>query len=378
MPRGLELGRSALAAEIEGSWRELAEPLFAAPWSWFGADELVADARMALDRCVGRARESCPEPEGRQVSVTPPGLDDFSDLLDLEGLDGLLRARHVAPFTFESLRPLDSPDHRSDAAGHHRDRWIESGHAVAELAAGAAVVINDAQELCRPLRRFCDLLAVELGRGATVDVHAAMAPCPGLTDHAAVDDAFVLQVAGTTRWSISDDGSAAAPTGSASPTGGAGAFEVELEAGQCLTIPRWTTCSARNGPGLTLSIVVWLDGRATGSAVPTRPSERYWVGDGQPFASSLRNLVDARGLTSEAAVARPSGVVAWTMVADGRLVLRTCQRQLVVPARLAGWVHHLLAGPPVVVGSLAASDRQRFDALALVQRLVAEGILTPV
>jgi hypothetical protein len=369
--------RSLAEADLCSSWRPLVDPLSAAPWSWYGVEDLVRAGDAALERCVGD-RTGLPADDRWSPCVTTAGSSGFEDLVDLDVVDHLLATRHLGPPILQVLRAgLPSPvgpasSHRAGPTSS--DRGPEP--CIAALADGAALVINDAQELWPPLQVFCDVLAVGLGTSATADLHVSLRSGPGLVDHVALDDAFVLQVAGTPRWNVSGWASVAdhrAPDRGAAPRGGPVDRDVELAPGECLTIPRGFTCSSRSGTGPTLSLVIWADGRPMGSGSPRRPGERFWVGDGRPGHPSLAG-VPVEDLTVETKVVRRSGVVVWTAEVGDHLVVRTDRRELLAPAWTSGWARRLLSGPAVSAAELAPRT-DRPAALVLVERLVRLGIL---
>lgn len=382
---GIRWGRALADADLSTTVRLRIEPLFAAPWSWYGAEEHVEAGRAALARCVGRARSSHSGGWSDRPSVHDAGAAGFGDLIDLRSIAQLLAEHPLQPPVFELRRDGEPAGRMAPAIAQepldriHRPS-AESAIALAQLIEGAALVINDAQALWPPLEAFCRQLAVGLGVGATADVHLALTPGRGIVDHVALDDAFVLQVAGTTRWKVSGWASEDAPSWSPELSGGIGGpmtLDVDLLPGCCLTVPRGFCCSSFDDDGPTLAIVVWADGRAVGSAPPTVPGERYWTCRSAIGSSAIDDLLAAQAVTPSSLVTRRSGAVVWTRSTSDRFLVRIDQREIAGPSWLQALVDPLLAGPPVRVADLAGGG-DAADVVVLVRRLVREGILAVV
>jgi hypothetical protein len=367
--------RSALSeADLRTTWPPLIDPLFARPWTWYGADELVRAGDAALARCAGDLARLPSRAEGWRPDVTTDGTGGFTDLLDLDAVEDLVATRRLAPPFLQLVRELPTGADVSSVGRFPTG----PGRSVDAIADGALVVINDAQELWQPLHAFCARLAVGLGEGATADVHLALGPGPSLVDHMALDDAFVLQVVGASRWRVDGWTLARDRATTEGPDGLVGAragLDARLGTGQSLLVPEGFTCSGRTGSGPSLSVLVWVDGRPAGSRAPSAPGERFWVGDGVPCRSTFGRSGDR--ITTEAVLARRPGVVVWARELDERLVLRTDRCELVAPAWVAGWVHHLLSGPATSMAALVPSADLP-DARVLVERLVRDGFLALV
>lgn len=376
------IGRGSLVdGDVHTTWLATAEPLFAPPWSWYGATELVHAAELALARCVGDHADGGPSPWEQGPYVARIGEEGFADLVDFDAVEHLLATRPLRDPTLQLLRD-GRPVAASSRSGD--DRWLPgdgtagAAPALTELGQGATLVLNDAQELWPALHDFCDLLAVALGDGVTADVHVSASGGSGVIDHVTVDDALVLQVAGTTRWAVEGWALDAEQNGDCEwddLTGGPISLDEALAPGSCLVVPRGFTTSSVAGSGPALTVVLWVDGRTPGSAAARGLGERYWTGSG-PAAGRSAVLASEAASVDSLVVRRP-GAVVWAGAAEGRLALRTWGREISAPRWVDEWIARLLAGPPISAARLTTPDRVA-DALVLVRRLVREGIVSLV
>ncbi|WP_421121605.1 JmjC domain-containing protein [Aquihabitans daechungensis] len=375
--------RTALAdGDLRTTWRSNREPLFARPWSWYGAEELIRASEGVLERCVAdvvafRSRQ------GQIPFVAPTRPEGFTDLIDLDAVEHLLATGPLPGLVLHLLRhgPALPPEALASTSGAAPGSCggLDAGRITAELTHGATLVLTDAQDRWPPLRRWCELLGIALGEGVTADVRLAPAASPSAVDHVALSDALVLQVAGTARWTV--EGWALDPNQPddrnwVDLTGDERVLEVDLGPGQCLAVPRGFTYASVAGPEPSLDLVVWADGRAGGSRAAAEPGERWWSRDPWLHLAALAPVLVSGSIAADTPVSRREGSVVWSRVVDGRLVLRTVDREVSVPARVAGWVDRLLGGPAAPLRDLVAAAELP-DALTLVRRLVREGVLEP-
>lgn len=366
---------STVAIGAEACWRPLAEPLFAPGWMWHGAEELLAAGRRAQERCFGDAIEGLGDLDAGWVPGLARAAGGFADLIDLAAVDRLLTTQDLASPIVE-VRRAGEPV----ATGRRADGGRAPGRgALDELADGAVLVLNDVQALWPPLQTFCCQLAVGVGRGVTADAYLSMAPRPFFVDHVALDDAVVLQVIGRSQWDLANLVADPLVDVEEPVSASSGRLSVvDLGEGQTVSISRAASCSAATGPGITLTVVAWLDDRPLGSAAPSGPRERYWIGDGRSSTSPLHGVLAGRTVTPGTRVMRSPGAVMWSKRCGRRIILRTDRRELRLPVHLCGQLDRLLDGTPIAVATLAASQVELDDAVRLVAWLVREAVLTVV
>ena len=211
-----------------------------------------------------------------------------------------------------------------------------------EFRAGATIVFQGLQRSCAPLTRFCRALELELPHGVQANAYVTPAGARGLGVHYDTHDVFVLQLAGTKAWSIHEpvlaDPLASQPWKGTAADAGPPILSVELQAGDCLYVPRGFLHSARAQEALSAHLTVgivtttWHDVvREVVAGVADEPEFRRSLTAG--YASDPAGL--AAGV--EEAVAR---LRKWLDGVDAEAVAAA-------PAR-----RFLAARPPILTGQL--------------------------
>ncbi|WP_370413837.1 JmjC domain-containing protein [Streptomyces fradiae] len=129
--------------------------------------------------------------------------EGFADLFGWAALDSVLAdgGRRVPEFrvirdgaqiaeqryTRATLMRTDAPDVRKTAG---------------ELAEGASLVMQGLQEYSEPIARFTRALAHDMARPVHVNAYVTPPKSQGFADHFDPRDAFIVQVAGTKRWTL--------------------------------------------------------------------------------------------------------------------------------------------------------------------------------
>ncbi|MEK8071484.1 cupin domain-containing protein [Rhodococcoides navarretei] len=184
--------------------------------------------------------------------------DSFDDLMTLDAVDELISERGVrTPFVrmAKDGRLLDKSQFTSSGGfGAEVTDQVDSAAVLAAFAAGNTLVLQGLHRLWPPLIHFVGDLVRELGHPVQVNSYVTPAASQGFSPHYDVHDVFVVQIAGTKRWSIhspvhvhplnnqpwSDRRSAVEDHASNTPE-----LDIVLEPGDVLYLPRGWIHSAQ-------------------------------------------------------------------------------------------------------------------------------------
>jgi ribosomal protein L16 Arg81 hydroxylase len=325
---------------------------------------------------------------------------------------------------------------RGGGAGAEIADQIADDKVLAEFAAGSTLVLQGLHRTWPPLQQFAAALSAQLGHPVQVNAYVTPPQNRGFDAHYDVHDVFVLQFAGRKHWRIYEpviasplryhpwqERRAAVQARSAEapiidevlergdslylPRGYIHAAESLAEVSAHLTVgihpmTRWTLveramASVRENVALRRSLPVNVDltdedvlrdefaatiaalqeaiagldpamvarGLGRHLSAATRPS---------PLAP-IRQFTLAATLTPEKQLQLRPGLRVTTRVDGEYLVLELPDKDVRLPARVAGAVHELISGKPVTAGSLAGIDTT--DGLTLLSQLLREGVLVP-
>lgn len=355
---------------------------------------------------------------------------DFEDLLSRADVDELIGDRALrAPF-FRTVREggsLPLPTRGASAGGRRLTDVVDPDALAAQYADGATLVLNALHRLHPPVARFCRELAADLGH--PTQCNAYLTPGgqhQGFDFHHDTHDVFVLQISGRKRWIVHEPvvrlplPSQTQAGAHLVPAGAVPLLDVELEAGDCLYLPRGYVHAALttdvDSVHLTVGVLstTWYDvlsdalalaGREEQfrDALPVKPSVDEQLPDflrrvaswfeslppaevAAALAPRLARAVPAEPvslLTTAAAVRDLSGTTALrprtglgaTVRVDGESVVLTAPgRTITLPAFTEPALRRLLAGP-CTVGDLPGLDAD--SALVLARRMLREGVVLP-
>ncbi len=219
-----------------------------------------------LERCVG----DVPGFLDRYWTRAPlhrAGADpsSFEDLLSIVDLDRFISSSAPRLPTFRLVRdgrPLDAARYTRTAkvGGQAVPGMGDPGRIFEEFRAGATIVFQGLQRSCPPLTRFCRALELELSHGVQANAYVTPAGSRGLGVHYDTHDVFVLQLAGTKAWSIHEpvlvDPLPSQPWNGTEADAGPAIMSVELQAGDCLYVPRGFLHSARAQEQLSAHLTI--------------------------------------------------------------------------------------------------------------------------
>ena len=136
----------------------------------------------------------------------------------------------------------------------------DPGRIFDEFRGGATIVFQGLQRSCPALTRFCRALELELSHGVQANAYVTPAGARGLGVHYDTHDVFVLQLAGTKAWSIHEpvlsDPLASQPWKGTAADAGPPILSVELQAGDCLYVPRGFLHSARAQEAMSAHLTI--------------------------------------------------------------------------------------------------------------------------
>ena len=167
------------------------------------------DPRPTLSRCIGIPTD---EFAGRVWATAPlltpaaPGAADFADLFSAAAVDELISARGLrTPFLRMAKNGsvlATSTFTRSGGVGAGIADQVADDKVLAQLAGGATLVLQALHRTWPPLIRFGGDLARELGHPVQINAYITPPENQGFAAHYDTHDVFVLQVAGSKRWTI--------------------------------------------------------------------------------------------------------------------------------------------------------------------------------
>jgi len=161
-----------------------------------------------LDRCIGVPSTEFAQRYWSSAPLLTPaaGTATFADLLSLADIDGLLSARGLrTPFLRMAKNGSVLPAAtytRSGGVGAGIADQVADDKVLGQLADGATVVLQALHRTWPPLVTFGSALAAELGHPVQINAYITPAQNQGFSAHYDTHDVFVLQVAGTKRWTI--------------------------------------------------------------------------------------------------------------------------------------------------------------------------------
>lgn len=143
----------------------------------------------------------------RAPLLTPaPDRTAFTDLFSVESVDELVSVRGLrTPFLRMAKNGAVLPPTsytRSGGSGASIADQVADDKVLAQFADGATLVLQALHRTWPPLVRFGSELAAELGHPVQINAYVTPAQNQGFAAHYDTHDVFVLQVAGSKRWTI--------------------------------------------------------------------------------------------------------------------------------------------------------------------------------
>ncbi len=364
-------------------------------------------------------------------------LAAFSDLFSLDEVDRRMSSRSARTPAFRLVRdgrPLDPARYTRNAriGGQSVPGVADPGAIFEEFRNGATIVFQGLHRSCPPITRFCRRLELDLSHAVQANAYVTPAGSQGLGVHYDTHDVFVLQLAGAKQWSIYppvlDDPLPSQPWKGTATDAGEPCLSVDLQAGDCLYVPRGFLHAAQAqhdlSAHLTIGVVTttwhdvvkeviagvaeeaefrralpvgfasdpdalvadvddtlgrlrkWLD-EVDSHAVADSVVRRFWAGRPQLLDGQLHQILGLGAIDDGSRLRRRPGSVCH-LVSDGdALTVVLGGRDLRMPAALEPAIARI-AGSETVQPADLADLLDEPSRLVLVRRLVIEGLLETV
>lgn len=315
-----------------------------------------------LTRCVAVAPEVfAAQYWGRRPLLSRSGAlpRDFTDLLSPDAVDELITRRGVrAPFLrMAKAGQLLARDCYLDAGGFGAEMpdQVDSARVLAQLAAGATLVLQGLHRLWPPLIDFVRDAVDDLGHPVQANAYITPPDNQGFDPHYDVHDVFVLQVSGDKRWIVhepvhtdplpsqpwTDHRATIAARGAQTPV-----IDTVLTAGDVLYLPRGWVHSARSGDTTSIHLTI---GVAAMTGLDVMRAVVDALADDAEFRKSLPMGIDVAHAGETAAIASKVMAALTETVRD-----RGAELSDRVAARMAR--RHSERTRPVAVPPLATLD----------------------
>jgi hypothetical protein len=358
----------------------------------------------------------------------------FEDLLSATDVDELLADRALRTPFFRTVSDgggLPVPVRTVTAGSRRIGDLVDTDALAAQYADGATLVLQSVHRMHPPVARFCRELAAELGHATQCNAYLTPGgEHQGFDFHHDTHDVFVLQVSGRKRWIVHEPvvrlPLASQPQAGAHlvPAGAEPLLDVELEAGDCLYLPRGYVHAAQttneHSVHLTVGVLstTWYDVLTDAvtlagaqelfrDALPMQPAAALgaslpeflrtaaaWLE--QLPAASVQEVVHRR--LGRSVPAEPLGLLAQTeatrdlggttplrprrglttslRVDADQLVLTLPGRRVALPAFVEPALLRLLHGPSTP-DDLVLGGLDRPGAIVLARRMLREGVVVP-
>lgn len=387
----------------------------------------MGDTRAFLDSSWARAPL-------HRAGADPCG---FADLFSLDDVDRVVASSAPRLPTFRLVRdgkPLDPARYTRTArvGGQAVAGMGDPGRIFDEFRAGATIVFQGLHRSCPAVTRFCRDLELELSHAVQANAYITPAGARGLGVHYDTHDVFVLQLAGTKAWTLHEpvlaDPLPCQPWKGTAADAGEPILSVELQAGDCLYVPRGFLHAARAQEELSAHLTIgvaattwadllhsvlagvaeerefrralppgyagdpaalaagveetlarlrkWLDG-VDADAVAAGQARRFLAGRPPILAGQLHQLGMLDGLGDRSVLRRRPGSVCLLVPGDERLTVVLGGKELHMPAALAPAMRRVAgaAGEEGLTLGDLGDLLDRPSRLVLARRLVAEGLL---
>ncbi|MFI8566032.1 cupin domain-containing protein [Rhodococcus sp. NPDC078407] len=173
------------------------------------SDERGSDNRSALRRLTGVDLGTFADHfwgSAPKLTRSADLAESFDDLMTVDAVDELISERGVrTPFVrmAKDGRLLDKSQFTASGGfGAEVTDQVDSAAVLAAFAAGNTLVLQGLHRLWPPLIHFVGELVRELGHPVQVNSYVTPAASQGFSPHYDVHDVFVVQIAGTKRWTI--------------------------------------------------------------------------------------------------------------------------------------------------------------------------------
>jgi bifunctional lysine-specific demethylase and histidyl-hydroxylase NO66 len=175
-------------------------------------------------------------------STDLPGLGSVFSLETVEQLifSGALPLPCVRLFRDGAALPVDRLGRPAERAASTRERLVDGAAVLAELARGATLVVEELQTYCPPLAEFTAALTARTGYRTYCAAFVTPTTSRGVDPHYDTASVFIRQLDGSKRWRVAKPPQRwpAHEWSSRTDVNTEAVLEVELQAGQCLYIPR--------------------------------------------------------------------------------------------------------------------------------------------
>ncbi len=162
-----------------------------------------------LRRCIGVEVETFAQSHWGSAALLSPGVDGaraFADLFSPAAVDELVSTHGLrTPFLRMAKNGsvlASTTFTRSGGIGATIADQVADDKVLARLADGATLVLQALHRTWPPLVRFGSSLAAELGHPVQINAYITPPDSQGFASHYDTHDVFVLQVAGSKRWTI--------------------------------------------------------------------------------------------------------------------------------------------------------------------------------
>jgi hypothetical protein len=192
---------------------------------------------LVSDPCVLRAN-------WEQTPFVSTGLSDLGEIFSLDTIERLIHSGTlplpcIRLFRDGAVVPVSGLGRPAERGAAHRERLIDAAAVLGEIAAGATLVVEELQTYCPEVGSFARSLTAETGCRTYCASFVTPPRARGVAPHYDTASVFIRQFDGSKRWRV------ARPVQrwpvrewSGVPAETEVVLEVELEAGQCLYVPR--------------------------------------------------------------------------------------------------------------------------------------------